>query len=204
MIALSVAGLAALSGLVSSVPLPDGIIGHGGHGGHVVSSPVVHAVHSTPVVVSHEVSHGGYQENYQPDPFSFTYGVHDDHYYTDFSESRHGDAQGNIKGEYSVALPDGRIQYVTYTADGGYGGTVMEVSYMGEARHPEAVHSTPVVHEVVSTPVISTPVISHGVSHGVSSGHLGGNGLIGSSVGPLGGGISGGIGGGIRGGLVGR
>merc|ERR1719443_1142948 len=120
MIALSVAGLAALSGLVSSVPLPDGIIGHGGHGGHVVSSPVVHAVHSAPVVVSHEVSHGGYQENYQPDPFSFTYGVHDDQYYTDFSESRHGDAQGNIKGEYSVALPDGRIQYVTYTADGGY------------------------------------------------------------------------------------
>merc|ERR1719443_1340240 len=197
MIALSVAGLAALSGLVSSVPLPDGIIGHGGHGGHVVSSPVVHAVHSAPVVVSHEVSHGGYQENYQPDPFSFTYGVHDDQYYTDFSESRHGDAQGNIKGEYSVALPDGRIQYVTYTADGGYGGTVMEVSYKGEARHPEAVHSTPVVHEVVSTPVISTPVvshgvshgISHGVSHGVSSGHLGGSGLIGgSSNGHIGGG----------------
>ena len=86
--------------------------------------------------VVHEVSHGGYhEENYQPDPFHFTYGVHDDQYYTDFSESRSGDAQGNIKGEYSVALPDGRIQYVTYTADGGYGGTVMEVSYKGEARH---------------------------------------------------------------------
>ena len=104
--AFSVAGLAALSGLVSSVPLPDGIIGHGGigsHGGHVVSSPVVHAVHSTPVVVSHEVSHGGYQENYQPDPFSFTYGVHDDHYYTDFSEVRSGDEYGNIVGEYQVS-----------------------------------------------------------------------------------------------------
>ena len=36
-----------------------------------------------------------------------------------------------------VALPDGRIQYVTYTADGNYGGTTMEVSYTGEARHPE-------------------------------------------------------------------
>merc|ERR1719234_705577 len=163
MIAFSVAGLSVLSGLVSSVPLPDGIggvglIGHGGHSGHVVSVPVVH-----------EVSHGGYhEENYQPAPFHFTYGVHDDHYYTDFSESRSGDAQGNIKGEYSVALPDGRIQYVTYTADGGYGGTVMEVSYKGEARHPEAVHSTPIVH---STPVVhevvSTPVVSHGVSHGV-------------------------------------
>ena len=52
---------------------------------------------SSPVV--HEVSHGGYQEteNYQPDPFHFTYGVHDDHYYTDFSESRTGDGNGNIK-----------------------------------------------------------------------------------------------------------
>ena len=36
-----------------------------------------------------------------------------------------------------VALPDGRIQYVKYTADGNYGGTTMEVSYTGEARHPE-------------------------------------------------------------------
>ena len=43
--------------------------------------------------------------------------------------SRSGDEAGNIKGEYSVALPDGRIQHVTYHADGGYGGTVMEVTY---------------------------------------------------------------------------
>ena len=96
-----------------------------------------------------------------------------------------------IQGEYSVALPDGRIQYVTYHADGGYGGTVMEVSYKGEARHPEAVHSTPVVHDVVS----------HGVSHGgVSGGHIGGPvGHIGGSVGHIGGGHIGGghIGGGV-------
>ena len=75
--ALSVAGLSLLSGLVSSVPLPDGVglVGHGGHGGH-----------------------GGYhQESYQPDPFHFTYGVHDDYHHTDFSESRSGDEGGNIK-----------------------------------------------------------------------------------------------------------
>ena len=99
-----------------------------------------------------------------------------------------------IQGEYSVALPDGRIQYVTYHADGGYGGTVMEVSYKGEARHPEAVHSTPVVHDVVS----------HGVSHGgVSGGHIGGPvGHIGGSVGHIGGPV-GHIGGGHIGGGVG-
>ena len=48
-----------------------------------------------------------------------------------------GDGAGNIEGEYTVALPDGRIQHVTYHADGGYGGTVMEVTYKGEAHHPE-------------------------------------------------------------------
>ena len=111
------------------------------------------------------------------------YGVHDDHYHTDFSEHRSGDTEGNIVGEYSVALPDGRVQHVKYTADvslnflnlsfssslrqdqkdptdakklkcifccqGHYGGTVMEVSYQGKARHPEPVHIQPVVHEVV-------------------------------------------------------
>ena len=40
---------------------------------------------------------GGYDEN--PDPFHFQYGVHDDKYYTDFSEVRSGDEDGNIKGE---------------------------------------------------------------------------------------------------------
>jgi len=81
---------------------------------------------------------GGYDE--QPDPFYFHYGVHDDKYYTDFTEERSGDEAGNIKGEYTVALPDGRIQDVVYHADGNYGGTVMEVSYKGEAHHPEVGH----------------------------------------------------------------
>merc|ERR1712025_1530295 len=64
--------------------------------------------------------------------------VHHDHYYTDFRESREGDEYGNIHGEYEVALPDGRIQYVHYSADGNYGGTIMDVEYKGEARHPES------------------------------------------------------------------
>jgi len=78
--------------------------------------------------------------DYSPDPFHFQYGVHDDKYYTDFSEVRTGDEAGNIKGEYSVALPDGRIQHVIYLADGNYGGTVMDVKYDGEAHHPDVVH----------------------------------------------------------------
>ena len=96
----------------------------GGHGGVGVISGGGHG--------------GGYDE--RPDPFHFQYGVHDDKYYTDFSEVRTGDEGGNIKGEYTVALPDGRIQHVVYHADGGYGGTVMDVKYDGEARHPDVVH----------------------------------------------------------------
>ena len=104
----------------------------GGHGGGIIGG------HGSGHVVA-PVHHGGdYHE--QPDPFKFEYGVHDDKYYTDFSEHRSGDEYGNIVGEYQVALPDGRIQYVKYTADGNYGGTVMDVSYKGEARHPDVVH----------------------------------------------------------------
>ena len=107
--------------------------------------------------------HGGdYHEH--PDPFKFEYGVHDDHYYTDFSEHRAGDEYGNIVGEYQVALPDGRIQYVKYTADGNYGGTVMEVSYKGEAHHPEVVH-----HQVNH---------GHGGHGGIAGGPIGGHGIV--------------------------
>ena len=98
-------------------------------------------------------SSGGYGHDEKPDPFQFEYGVHDDHYYTDFSEHRSGDEAGNIYGYYEVALPDGRIQHVDYKADGHYGGTVMEVKYTGEARHPEYVghveHVEPIIHDVV-------------------------------------------------------
>merc|ERR1719347_2171009 len=66
-------------------------------------------------------------------------GGHGDKYYTDFSEVRTGDEAGNIKGEYIVHPPDGRVQHVTYIADGNYGGTIMDVKYDGEAHHPDVI-----------------------------------------------------------------
>ena len=113
-----------MSSLAVTNGKPAGVGVGGGHGGVGVISGGGHG--------------GGYDE--RPDPFHFQYGVHDDKYYTDFSEVRTGDEAGNIKGEYTVALPDGRIQHVTYIAD-NYGGTVMDVKYDGEARHPDVVHS---------------------------------------------------------------
>ena len=80
---------------------------------------------------------GGEYYDEHPDPFHYKYGVHDDKYYTDFGEERTGDEAGNMKGEYYVHLPDGRVQHVIYHADGNYGGTVMEVRYDGEAKHPD-------------------------------------------------------------------
>ena len=125
------------------------VVHHSSHN----AAPAHHAVHnSVAPAVEHHGSHGdvgvgithhsdhGSSYDEKPDPFHFTYGVHDDKFYTDFSESRTGDEYGNIVGEYQVALPDGRVQYVKYTADANYGGTVMEVSYKGEARHPEIIH----------------------------------------------------------------
>ena len=139
----------------------NGLIGGhgGGHGGG-------HVVHSGP-------AHGDHY-NEQPDPFQFEYGVHDDKYYTDFSEHRSGDEYGNIVGEYQVALPDGRIQYVKYTADGNYGGTIMEVSYKGEARHPDIVHHSPVVHSGLGGH-------RNGIDGGIG-GHIGGGGIGGHGV----------------------
>ena len=46
-------------------------------------------------------------------------------------------------GQYSVALPDGRIQHVSYSADTIHG-NIMEVTYEGEAHHPD-LHLAPVL-----------------------------------------------------------
>ena len=41
----------------------------------------------------------------------------------------------NVKGSFTIALPDGRIQTTTYTAD-GQNGFIAEVSYKGTAQYP--------------------------------------------------------------------
>ena len=75
----------------------------------ISSSPsIVHnTVHSTEF--HHGVHEGGHDGGYdeKPDPFHFEYGVHDDKYYTDFSEQRSGDEYGNIVGEYQVGFNEG-------------------------------------------------------------------------------------------------
>jgi hypothetical protein len=70
-------------------------------------------------------------------PYTYTYGVADDYSKTNFNAAETSDATGAVSGSYSVNLPDGRIQTVTYTAD-HVNGYVAEVSYSGEAIFPPA------------------------------------------------------------------
>ena len=109
----------------------------GGYGApaYHAPSPAYHApapaYHAEPV----------YKE--EPAPYKYEYGVHDDYTGTTFNAGEASDAYGNVDGSYSVALPDGRTQHVTYHAD-HYGGYVADVTYEGEAHYAEvAPHHAP-------------------------------------------------------------
>merc|ERR1712223_402832 len=67
-----------------------------------------------------------------PQPYAYEYGVADD-----YSKAETQDAAGNVGGSFTIALPDGRIQTTTYTAD-HTNGFVAEVTSSGEAVYPPA------------------------------------------------------------------
>ena len=98
------------------------------------------------------------EEVYEPSPYAFEYAVADDYSKAAFNAAETSDGAGTVTGSYSVALPDGRTQHVTYKAD-GYNGFVAEVTYEGQAVYPKtsdyapapvahAVHAAPVAHAV--------------------------------------------------------
>ncbi|CAB4063410.1 unnamed protein product [Lepeophtheirus salmonis] len=70
-----------------------------------------------------------------PKPYAFQYGVADDYSGTKFSAEENSDAK-TVAGSYQVALPDGRVQTVTYTAD-DYAGFVADVKYEGVPTYPK-------------------------------------------------------------------
>merc|ERR1712008_25771 len=71
-----------------------------------------------------------------PKPYAFQYGVSDDYSGAKFNAQETADGKV-VTGQYQVALPDGRIQTVTYTAD-HYNGYVADVKYEGIPVYPEA------------------------------------------------------------------
>lgn len=74
-------------------------------------------------------------EKLPPKPFAYQYGVKDDYSGAAFSKSEGQDEYGAVQGSYTVALPDGRTQIVTYHAD-HEGGFVADVKYEGVAQYP--------------------------------------------------------------------
>merc|ERR1712112_28522 len=154
---LSVAS-AAPSPAVSSHVVSHGhgaVVSHGSHVGHglVAAHPVAHAVHAPVVahaapVIAHAapvIAHAAPAYHAPapvvvkevPEPYTYSYGVADDYSKSNFQASESGDANGVVGGSYSVNLPDGRIQTVTYNADHA-NGYVAEVAYSGEAVYPPA------------------------------------------------------------------
>merc|ERR1719402_405317 len=70
-----------------------------------------------------------------PQPFAYEYGVADDYSKANFKKTETQDAEGVVKGSFTIALPDGRIQTTTYTAD-HYNGFVADVTYEGTPVYP--------------------------------------------------------------------
>jgi hypothetical protein len=70
-----------------------------------------------------------------PQPFAYQYGVKDDYSGANFGKDETQDAYGNVQGSYTVHLPDGRTQVVSYTAD-HVNGYVADVKYEGVAAYP--------------------------------------------------------------------
>merc|ERR1712181_193450 len=152
-----------------------GVVGHGlAHGlGHAIARPVVHAapvahaiahpvVHAAPAyhapvhAIAHPVAHA-VAEVYPDEvsPYQYQYAVADDYSGSSFQAAETDDGTAARTGSYSVNLPDGRTQHVSYTAN-DIEGYVATVTYDGQAVYPEAV---PVAHAVAHPVAIARPVV---------------------------------------------
>ena len=77
--------------------------------------------------------HESSEESFEDAKYNFNWQVDEDDNNFGHQEERDGD---ETQGSYTVELPDGRRQTVTYHVDGD-SGFVAEVSYSGEARYSE-------------------------------------------------------------------
>eukprot|EP00091_Calanus_sinicus_P020617 TRINITY_DN572_c0_g1_i8.p1 TRINITY_DN572_c0_g1~~TRINITY_DN572_c0_g1_i8.p1 ORF type:complete len:121 (-),score=47.63 TRINITY_DN572_c0_g1_i8:90-452(-) len=71
----------------------------------------------------------------EPAKYTYSYAVKDDYTSNNYGANEDRDGYAT-SGSYYVALPDGRLQKVTYSVNGD-GGYVADVTYEGEAQYPE-------------------------------------------------------------------
>merc|ERR1712183_739988 len=96
------------------------------HAAPAYHAPVKSAYHAEPAYYPDEVL-----------PYTYSYAVADDYSKAVFSADESSDGASNVQGSYSVNLPDGRVQHVSYHSN-GYEGFVADVTYEGEAHYPTA------------------------------------------------------------------
>ena len=86
----------------------------------------------------------------EPPVYSYQYGVADDYSGANFAQTEQRDGYVT-SGSYTVNLPDGRVQTVTYSDNGD--GIVQDVTYTGTAQYGRTVgvaaHPAVVAHGVV-------------------------------------------------------
>merc|ERR1712128_273749 len=142
--------------------LAHGVVGHGlAHGlvGHGIARPVVHAAPAYRAI-AHPVAHA-VAEVYPDEvsPYTYQYAVADDYFGSNFQASETDDGTAARTGSYSVALPDGRTQHVSYTAN-DIDGYVATVTYDGQAAYPQAVAvAHPVAHAIARPVAYAAPVV---------------------------------------------
>merc|ERR1711976_1108325 len=115
----------------------------------VKTAPVVSSYAPAPAVTSYapatvaykpapKVAYKPYVDPYADEPavYSYEYAVKDDYSAADFGAAESRDNYLTT-GKYVVALPDGRVQTVSYTVDGG-NGYVADVVCSGQAQYPDA------------------------------------------------------------------
>merc|ERR1711935_1236030 len=93
---------------------------------------------------------------YPPQPYTYAYAVKDDYSGANFNAQESADGKV-VTGSYQVALPDGRIQTVTNTAD-HYNGYVADVKYSGEAGYPKYEPKPYKLPLLTSPPPLTSPL----------------------------------------------
>ena len=69
-----------------------------------------------------------------PAVYQYEYAVVDEYSGVNFGQNEHRDGYSTT-GQYTVLLPDGRTQIVTYSTADAYSGNIADVQYKGEAHY---------------------------------------------------------------------